>query len=133
MCIINGEVQKAKRDIVVYKVLSENGGTIFRDNKGNEFAQQRIDEIEMKDFDEVIQSKAVGFEKGFGFTVFKEWALADKYKAFVVPGIHRNLQIKEYKIPKHSSYMKGIIDHSYWGGGMKAIRCEKLIPIARRT
>ena len=71
MCIINGEVQKAVRDIVVYKILLENGSLIFRDDVGNELVGigHEIGYFP-KDFDEVVQSKAVGFKKGFGFTVF---------------------------------------------------------------
>ena len=125
MCIINGEVQKAVRDIVVYKILLENGSSIFRDDVGSELFRHEIGHFS-KDFDEVVQRKAVGFKKGFGFTVFGEKVLADNYKVHVSYIFNEQLQIREYKIPKGSLYAKGIIDYDYQGGGLEAIRCEQL-------
>ena len=133
MCIINGEVQKAVRDIVVYKILLENGSSIFRDDVGSELFGHEIGHFS-KDFDEVVQRKAVGFKKGFGFTVFGKKVLADNYKVHVSCGLSMmigQLQIRKYKIPKGSLYAEGIIDYGYHGSGMKAIRCEQLRTVGK--
>jgi len=71
MCIVNGKgVKIAEKDIVVIKVLLKSGSSIFRDEEGKDcgyfWAGQYI-----TDFNDMIRKKAIGFNEGFGFTVFK--------------------------------------------------------------
>jgi len=129
MCITGKVgVQKAKRDIVVHKVLDESGNTIFRTGLGYEVRQAGLGKA-TDNFDTIIEENAVGFNDGYGFTVFGAIKNAQKYKKLVTKDyLYLRLQIKPYRIPKDSLYEKGVIDYNLIGDGLSAIRCEKLEP-----
>ncbi|MBU0959555.1 MAG: hypothetical protein KKB31_06420 [Nanoarchaeota archaeon] len=128
MCIDRGKgVKIASKDIKVYKVLINNGSTIFRNEKAYELHFSKIGKYS-EDFDNIIKNKAIGFDKGFGFTVFKSKKIALLYKDRVAMyNFLPDLIIEEYKIPKGSRYESGKIQHGYIGSSLTTIRCEELI------
>jgi len=133
MCIIGREAEKATRDIKVFKVLLKNGSTIFRNERGYEIRNIAIGDF-TEDFDTVVQNRAIGFDQGFGFSVFDDKINANHYiKDVTLEFCKVRLQIKEYKIPKGSLYVRGEIEHGCVGEGLSAIRCKELKQIARRT
>jgi len=127
MCVIGrNRVKIAKKDIKVFKVLLKSGSPIFRNDKGID----PYDTGEYKaDFNDMIKKDAIGFDKGFGFTVFRSKTNASYYllrvkQVYSYFGLE--LIVREYKIPKGSRYKEGNIKMGLIGYGLLAIRCERL-------
>ena len=127
MCIDRGKgVKIASKDIKVYKVLINNGSTIFRNEKAYELHFSKIGKYS-EDFDNIIKNKAIGFDEGYGFTVFKSKEITKSYINEVKNNYSLCLITREYKIPKGSKYEEGKIQECFVGGDLVAIRCEELI------
>ena len=112
---------------MVYKVLFKNGSTIFRSEGGSEIKSDDIDRY-AGDFDDTIKNLATGFDKGYGFTVFKNKENATSYvKKIKEASVFYSFIIRTYKIPRGSKYECGQIECSCIGGNLNATRCESLI------
>ena len=126
MCLDSRKgVKIANKNIGVYKVLFSNGETVFRNKEGVNNNKYKNNDF----FDDMVKNKAIGFDEGFGFTVFRKKEVAKLYMNEVRRGYPFNffIIIKEYKIPKGSKYEEGKIQECFVGGDLVAIRCEELI------
>jgi len=126
MCICTNKVLIARKEKVVYKVLHKDGTTIFRSSSGLAYCGD-IKAFGIP-FDKMIQHKATGFDLGCGFTVFASEksakAYVDNLAYCILPKFL--FKIVKYKIPIGTRYATGKIYYGYIGGGLNAIRCEKL-------
>ena len=129
MCIVNGKgVKIAEKDIVVIKVLLKSGSSIFRDEEGEGCGSFWVGKY-LTDFNDMIKKKAIGFNEGFGYTVFKLGADVKCYTDKIqqaYPIACLKFIVRKYKIPKGSRYEYGEIARGLIGGGLEAIRCEQL-------
>jgi len=129
MCVDNGKgVKIAEKDIVVIKVLLKSGSSIFRDEEGEDCGCFRVGEY-LTDFNDMIKKKAIGFNEGFGYTVFKLGADVKCYTDKIqqaYPIACLKFIVRKYKIPKGSRYEEGKIANNLLGSGLEAIRCEQL-------
>ena len=132
MCISARKVKRAEKEIKIFKVLLANGCTIFKTLDGSDNVSYTRGQFTI-DFNIIIQTKAIGFCRGYGFSVFEKREYAEHYKRLIEKDKNLSLQIREYKIPKGSLYAIGIVERGYIGGGLSAIRCEELKQITRRT
>ena len=116
MCIDSRAVLKADKPLEVYKVM--------RDNKEkSETPFMGIPE------DKLTTEDAVDFDYDLwprGYCVFNNRETAEKYNEIIKRILGGNLLIKKYVIPEGSRYSYGFIHHPCVGGGLPAIRCERL-------
>jgi len=121
MCIgATDEILIAEEDVVVYKVFHKN----FKDEVTTLFRNIRGYEANYKStIGEVIEHKAIGFDKGYGYSCFYDKDTAYQYSDIVDYGY---TLVIEMIIPKGTRFDVGIIKQGFKGYGLKAIRTERL-------
>jgi len=115
MCIITDKIKIAEDNIPVYKVFYNKNGVL-------QFPFKRW---EYPIFNP--HKKAVGFDKGYGYSCFLSLELAERYQSILKkdPYIVDNIIISLF-IPKGTRYAIGSISRGYYGQGLDAVRTEEL-------
>ena len=130
MCIIAKNVQVAKKDIPVWKVL-KNGKTPFKTQEG---VSTRLGSPNGMTHEDVVSTRATGFNQGNGYTAFLSRLTANRY-IIEIECCHKWDKIEPVKliIPAGTNYAKGRISSGKFelgckliGAGLPAVRCESL-------
>jgi hypothetical protein len=129
MCIKakkNDIIRVAEKNLVVYKVfLSYYKKLVLPFRRVNGIDQYKLTKVSLthSTINHVVNTRAYGFNYGFGYHSFGSLKQAELYK---IKMNHKHKVIVKMIIPKGTVYERGIIQHGYVGSGLRATRSEFL-------
>ena len=120
MCL-DHETEKKKvtrKGRTVYKLFI-NGRTPFRSVTGSNLSERAT-------ISEVTSTPAIGYVHGYGYHCFTSMKRAQLYTDEFIEYNAIFKIIEKLRIPPKESYYIGKMAHQHKGGGLTAIRCERL-------